>query len=64
MLASFRAHSTLPQHPLHPRYDLMTGRVRGFVEVDDTGGNVGLEIALERGATARNWDEVAGSHKD
>lgn len=58
-----KLHSNLPEHPLHPRYDLMTGRVRGFVEVDDTRGNVGFKVALERGATAWNWNEMAGSHE-
>ena len=59
-----RSNSTLPEHPLHPSYNLMTGRIRGFVEVYDAGGNVGFEVALERGATARDWNEVAGSDED
>lgn len=42
----------------------MAGRVRRFVEVDDAGGDVGFKVALERGATAWDWNEVASSHKN
>ncbi len=55
---------SLPQHPLYPRYNLMTGGIRRFVEVDDTGGDVGFEVTLERGASAGDWDKVAGSDEN
>ncbi len=42
----------------------MAGRIGGFVEVYDSGGDVGLEITLERGATAWNGDKVAGPDKN
>lgn len=30
----------LPEDPLHPSHDFMTGRVGGLVEVDNTGADV------------------------
>lgn len=42
------------KHSLDPRDNFMTGRIRRFVEVDHAGGDVGLEIALVRGAAY--WD--------
>lgn len=41
----------------------MTRRVGGFVEVDDTGADVGLEVTLEGRSTGRDWGEVAGANK-
>ena len=42
----------LPEDALHPSHDLVTGRVRGLVEVDDTGADVGLEVTLQGRAPA------------
>ena len=56
-----RKHS--PQHPLDPRDDFMTGRIRGLVKVYNTRTDVGFEIALQRSAPIRNWCEMPGSHE-
>lgn len=42
----------------------MTGGVGRFVEVDNTGADVRLDVATVRSASRRNWCEMAGSHKD
>lgn len=49
------------QNALHPSDDFMRGRVGGLVEIDDTAGDVALDVALERRITAWDWCEVAGS---
>ena len=54
----------IPEHPLYPRHNLMAGRIRGLVKIYDAGGDVGFEVALERCATAWNWDKVAGPNKN
>lgn len=41
----------------------MTGRIGRFVEVDHTGANEGLEVALEGSTSHRNWREMSGSDK-
>jgi microcompartment protein CcmK/EutM len=38
----------------------MGGRVGGLVQVDNTGADVGLDVALQRGSTARNGSEMSG----
>lgn len=50
-----------PQHALDPGDDFMGGWIRGLVEVDHAGGDVGFEVALERGATVWNGGEVTGA---
>lgn len=54
----------LPQDPLHPRNNFMTGWVGRFVQVDDTGVDVGLQVTLKRRATSRNRREMASSHQN
>lgn len=54
----------LPQDPLHPRNNLMTGWVGRLVQVNDTGIDVGLQVTLKRRATSRNWREMASSHQN
>lgn len=56
--------SHLPEHPLDPSDNFMTGRVRGFVEIDDAGADVGLEVALQGGTAVWDGSEVAGSDED
>jgi hypothetical protein len=51
------------KHSLDPRDDFMAGRVRGLVEIDDSRGDVGLEIALVGSASTRYWGEVAGTNE-
>jgi hypothetical protein len=53
-----------PKNPLNPGHNLVTGRVGGLVQVDDTGANVGLEVALQRRRSIGDRGEVAGSHKN
>lgn len=60
----FEARKSLPQDPLHPRDDFMTGRVGRLVQVDHTGVDVGLQVTLERRATGRNWCKMTGPHKN
>lgn len=50
-----------PKHTLHPGDDLVTRRVRGLVEVDDTGADVLLEVSLERRAPIGDRREVTGA---
>ena len=42
----------------------MTGRIRGFVEIDYSGTNVLLKVALEWCTTARDRSEVPSSDKN
>ena len=42
----------------------MTGWVGRLVEIDHTRGNVGFDVALERGASIWDWSEVASSNKN
>lgn len=52
------------QDTLDPGDDLVRRGVRGLVEVDDTAGNVALEVALVRSTAVGDGDEVvaAGQH--
>ena len=34
----------IPKHALDPRDNFVAGGIRGFVEVDDAGANVGFEV--------------------
>lgn len=34
------------EYPLDPRNNFVTGWIRGLVEIDDTGGDIGFEIAF------------------
>ena len=34
------------KYPLDPCYDFVAGGIGGLVEIDDAGGDVGLEIAF------------------
>ena len=52
------------EHALEPGDDFVRGRVRGLVEVDDTGRNVGGQVAAERVATSGNRGEVTGADQD
>jgi hypothetical protein len=42
----------------------MAGGVGGLVEVDNAGAEIGFEVALERSASCRNWNEMTGSDKN
>lgn len=42
----------------------MTGRVAGLVQVDDTAGNVGLDVPLQGVGAVGDGSEVARSDKD
>lgn len=53
----------LPQDALHPRDNLVGGRVGGLVQVDNTGADVGLEITLQRRSTGRDRSEVTGANE-
>lgn len=52
-----------PENSLHPCDDFVGTGVGGLVEVDDTGGDVTLDVALQRRSTARDGGEVAGADK-
>ena len=52
------------EHALEPGDDFVRGRVGGLVEVDDTGRNVGGQVAAERVATSGNRGEVTGADQD
>ena len=41
----------------------MTGRIRGFVEVDDAGRDVGFEVAFEGCTAAGNGSEMTGPNE-
>lgn len=58
------ASSVNAEDALDPSNNFVGGRVGGLVEVDDTAGDVRLEIALERSRAGRNWGEVTGANKD
>lgn len=53
----------LPQDALHPRDNLVGGRVGGLVQVDNTGADVGLEVTLQRRSTGGNGSEVTGANE-
>lgn len=53
----------LPEDPLHPSDDFVTGGVGGLVQVDDTGANVGLKVTLKRRSTSRDRGEVTGANE-
>lgn len=52
------------QDSLDPCYDFVTGRIGRLVEIDDTGRDVGLQVAFQRSTTAWDWSEMSGPHKD
>ena len=52
------------EHTLDPCYYFVTGRVGGFVKVDDAGGDVGFEVALVGCAPTGDWGEVPCSNED
>lgn len=49
------------EDPFDPGDDLVTGWVGGFVEVDDTGGDVIFEVASEGGGAAGDGCVVGGA---
>lgn len=55
---------TVPKHALHPRDDFVTRRVGGFVEIYDTGGNIGFEISLQWSTAIGNRSEVTCADED
>lgn len=57
------ASNCLPKDALDPSDDLVRGRVRGLIEVDDTRANVRLDVALEGRAAVGDRGEVAGAHE-
>jgi hypothetical protein len=52
------------EHALEPCDDFVGRRVGGLVEVDDTGGDVGGQVAAERVATSGNRGEVTGADQN
>jgi hypothetical protein len=52
------------EHALDPSNDFVRGWVGGLVKVNDTGADVGLQVALEWSATVWNWGEVTSTDKD
>ena len=52
------------EHALEPCDDFVGRRVGGLVEVDDTGGDVGGQVAAERVAASGNRGEVTGADQD
>jgi hypothetical protein len=52
------------EHALEPGDDFVRGRVGGLVEVDDTGRDVGGQVAAERVAAGGNRGEVTGADQD
>lgn len=53
-----------PKNSLNPGHNLVTGRVGGLVQVDDTRADVGLDVTLQGRRSIGNGGEVAGSHKN
>lgn len=51
----------LPQNPLHPSHNLVTGRIGRLVEVDDTGIDVGLQVTLQGRTACGDGGEMARS---
>lgn len=41
----------------------MAGWIGWFIKIDDTGANVGFQVALERRASAWDGCEMTGSNK-
>lgn len=58
-----KSNNDLPEDPLHPSHDFVTGRVRRLVEVDDTGTDVGLQVTAQRGRASRDRGEVTGANE-
>ena len=58
------ASSVSAEDSLHPCDDFVGGWVRGFVKVDDTAGNVGLEVTLQRCRACWDWCKVTGTDVD
>ena len=52
------------ENALDPGDDFMRGWIRGLVEVDDTRGDVGLQVSAVRVAADRYGCEVASADKD
>lgn len=53
----------VPKHPLHPSNNLVRRGVRRLVEVDDTAGDVGLDVPLVGRRAIGDGGEVAGPDK-
>jgi hypothetical protein len=53
----------LPEDALHPSHDLVTRRVGGLVQVDNTRADVGLEVTLQGRGTSRDRGEVTGANE-
>jgi hypothetical protein len=53
----------LPEDPLHPSHDFVTGRVRRLVKVDDTGADVRLQVTVNRRGASRDRGEVTGPNE-
>jgi hypothetical protein len=52
------------EHALQPCDNFVGRWVRGLVKVDDTGGDVGGQVAAERVATSGNRGEVTGTDQN
>lgn len=52
-----------PKHALHPRHNLMTGRIRWFIQIDHPRANVGFEIAFQRRASHRDGSKMSGANE-
>jgi len=51
------------KYSLDPCDNFMTGGIGGFVEIDNTGGDVGLEVAFQWCAATWDRSEMACSNK-
>ena len=53
----------LPQHALDPSYDFVAGWIRGLVEINHTGADIGLQVARIGRASLGNRCEMSGADK-
>lgn len=53
-----------PENSLDPGDNLVTGWVGRLVEIDHSRANVGLDVALQWGASIGNWGEVSRPHEN
>jgi len=54
----------IPKHALDPCDNFVGGWVGWLVEVNDTGGDVRLEVSLQWGASIWDWGEMSSANKN
>lgn len=52
------------ENALDPGNDFVRRWVGRLVEVDDAAGDVGFEVALERGGASWDWGEMSSANED